>query len=95
MTGLYLLHFDPAFGHAQHYLGWAKDIDDRLARHMKGIGSNLVRHAVAAGSRVELVRTWEDATRTDEARLKKQGSRARLCPICSWPGRRLRAHLSH
>lgn len=82
MTGLYLLHFDPPYQHAGHYLGWAKDIEERIARHMSGKGARLVRVAINAGSKIELTRVWENATRADEARLKRQGSRARLCPAC-------------
>ena len=86
VSGLYLLHFDPPYKHAGHYLGWAKDIDARLGAHMRGTGARLVAVAVAAGCRVELVRVWGGWTRKDEARLKKQGSRARLCPICAGRG---------
>lgn len=89
MPVCYLLHFSEPYRAgkhpgAQHYLGIALDDDParRLARHLRGDGSPLVRAAVQAGSRVELVRTWPDTTRRDERRLKgRHGSR--LCPTCA------------
>jgi predicted GIY-YIG superfamily endonuclease len=97
MTGLYLLHLTPPYKHAKHYLGWAEDIDARVAEHRAGSsGVRLVEAAVRAGCQLELVRTWPDATRDDE-RAKKAtrtgkgfrprgsnstGSRGRLCPLC-------------
>jgi hypothetical protein len=34
-----VLHFEPAYHHARHYIGWAVDIDARLAEHIAGAGS--------------------------------------------------------
>lgn len=97
MTGLYLLHLEPPYKHARHYLGWAVDIEARLAEHRSGSsGVRLVEAAVRAGCNLELVRTWPNASRDDERRLKARnpgkysrprgsnstGSRGRLCPLC-------------
>lgn len=80
---LYLLHFEPSFKHAQHYLGWTSDVDVRVERHCNGRGSPLVKAAIAAGCTVTVVRVWEDATRSDERALKAKGKNNRkLCPTC-------------
>jgi predicted GIY-YIG superfamily endonuclease len=85
MTGIYLLHFDPPLHHARHYLGWASDIDKRLARHMSGKGARLVKAVIEAGCRVELVAVWEGASRDEERRMKNSNAVGkRYCPICSW-----------
>ena len=65
---MYLLHFEPAYRaatvtggvkEAGHYLGsCAGDAATRLAEHVAGRGSPLVRAAVQAGSTVSVVRTW-------------------------------------
>jgi len=78
---VYLLHFDRPFGHARHYLGWAKSLDARLAGHGKARGSALMRAVAAAGIGWQLARTWP-GDRHRERQLKNQGGRARLCPIC-------------
>ena len=89
MTGLYLLHFDPPYAHAAHYLGWARQIDRRVAEHLAGgvKASPLVRAAVAAGSTVTVARTWPGGTRVLERRLKVQGGLSRHCPTCRLTGR--------
>lgn len=86
--GLYLLHFDPAYRHAAHYLGWAASIDRRVAEHLAGgaKSSPLVKAAVSAGSDVRLVRTWPGGSRILERRLKRQGGLSRHCPDCRASG---------
>lgn len=88
MTGLYLLHFDPPFKHARHYLGWARSIDRRVRCHLTGgqRSSPLVRAALAAGCVVTVARTWPDADRNTERRLKRQGGLSRHCPTCRASG---------
>lgn len=90
---IYVLHFDPPysariggtdrFKTAGHYLGsCAGDPLERLAEHVAGTGSPLVRAAVRAGSRIVLAATMPGG-RTEERRLKRRHHHARLCPICS------------
>lgn len=88
MTGLYLLHLEPRYAHAGHYLGWARNITRRQAEHLAGgqKASPLIRAAVAAGSTVVLARTWAGGDRTLELRLKRQGGLSRHCPICRQTG---------
>jgi predicted GIY-YIG superfamily endonuclease len=83
--GCYLIHFHEPFSHAKHYLGWASDIDERIARHAHGNGSNLMHHVNLAGIGWAVVRVWPHASRNDERRMKAHSS-TRLCPICNPTG---------
>lgn len=82
---VYLIHLDPPYRHARHYLGWTTNLNARLARHVgegekDGRGSRLVEVAVAAGSRVVVARTWA-GSRRDERRIKGRGL-SEYCPMC-------------
>lgn len=86
--GLYLLHFEPRYKHAAHYLGFSDDIQSRVASHRAGTARvRLTDAAASAGCMMFLVRTWP-GTRTFERSLKgfrgarSKASRARLCPAC-------------
>lgn len=97
MQGVYLLHFsaplgDPDTHVAQHYLGWADDIDRRLQRHISGWGASITRAATQRGLDLLCVRRWNGATRTDERRLKNQKNAPRYCPLCcAQHGRKVRS----
>lgn len=108
-SGLYLLHLDPPLAHAAHYLGYADDIGRRVEQHQVGkSGAKLIGAAVAAGSKLHLVRYWPGATREDERKMKSlqvgkdfkprgsqsYGSRGRLCPYCHDVPRNLRAGMA-
>ncbi len=84
MSTVYLIHFDKPIGNpntphgqAQHYLGYADDLDVRLARHASGNGARLME--VIAW---QLARTWT-GDRALERRLKQRKNGPRLCPICN------------
>lgn len=83
---IYLLHFTPPYRHAKHYLGWAAggpaEVEARLARHLRGDGSPLVKAAVGAGCAVTVVRTWPDRTRDDERVKHSNRHHPKLCPVC-------------
>lgn len=85
---VYLLHFDPPYRHARHYIGYTQQLESRLERHEMGRGSPLVQAALAAGCTVTVARTWgaegvEDVhDRSFERKLKRQKNAARLCPMC-------------
>ena len=94
-SGVYLLHFEPRYKHAGHYLGYADDIGRRVYEHeISGSGSRLVDAARAAGVNIHLARTWPGADRNFERKLKGRklqpdgphsahtGSLKRHCPIC-------------
>jgi hypothetical protein len=76
---IYLLHFARPYRHARHSLGFAEDLERRLAQHR---GARLVQVVLGAGIGFEVARTW-DGDRRLERRLKNQrNAPARLCPIC-------------
>lgn len=82
MRGVYLIHFTPAYKHARHYLGYADDIDLRLATHQAGAGARLCEVVVEAGCQLVLARVWPDQDRTFERQLKNRKNAPRYCPIC-------------
>lgn len=81
---MYLLHFDHAYKHAGHYLGWSTNIGHRIAQHRQGKSRcKLTKVAAEAGIQMTLARTWVGADRTFEAHLKNHyKNNRRLCPIC-------------
>jgi predicted GIY-YIG superfamily endonuclease len=78
---VYLLHFDRPYKHARHYLGFAHDVELRLADHRAGHGARLMEVIADAGITFTLARTWE-GDRPLERSLKNQKNSPRLCPIC-------------
>jgi predicted GIY-YIG superfamily endonuclease len=80
---LYLLHFDPPYRHARHYLGYTEDLVTRFALHLKGRGSPLVKAAVQNKSRITLVRIWAGDGNAEQEIKRVVGSRGRLCPVCN------------
>jgi hypothetical protein len=82
---IYLLHFEPPYKHAKHYLGWASDRSwvERLAQQVNGLAkcANLVRVALDTGCTVTVARIWEGVDRNRERRMKNWG-KSHLCPIC-------------
>jgi predicted GIY-YIG superfamily endonuclease len=88
--GVYLLHFDPRYKHAGHYLGYADDIGRRVQEHQSNqSGCKLTSAAVQAGVKLVVARVWLGGDRNLERKLKggpepekRTGSLSRLCPIC-------------
>ena len=78
---IYLIHFSTPYKHAAHYLGWAEDLESRLADHQAGRGARLMAVIKAAGIGWKLTRTWK-GDRYRERQLKNQGSSKRHCPEC-------------
>lgn len=85
---VYLLHLEPGLvvtGNrvARHYLGFAeRDVDARVAQHLRRQGSPLVAAVIAAGGHVTLERVWVGVDRGFERRLKARHEAPRLCPRC-------------
>ncbi len=79
---VYLLHFDQAYKHAQHYIGIAADLRARLTKHAMGQGARLMEVITAAGITWQLARTWR-GDRQLERRLKNRKEAPALCPICA------------
>jgi predicted GIY-YIG superfamily endonuclease len=78
---VYLLHFDQPYQHAQHYLGYTDDIDQRMATHRAGNGARLMEVIGQAGINWRLARTWE-GDKELERQLKRRHNSPQLCPIC-------------
>ena len=93
MRGVYLLCLSPGVRHARHYIGWADDVERRVAQHVSGRGAALTRAAVRIGCAVAHVRSWDGADRNFERRLKRRKNAAGLCPRCR-PGYNGRAAAS-
>ncbi len=79
---VYLLHFGRQYQHAQHYLGFAEDLEKRLEAHRTGQGAKLTQAVVEAGITLHLVRIW-DGDRQLERQLKDLKNSPRLCPLCN------------
>jgi predicted GIY-YIG superfamily endonuclease len=86
MTGelgvIYMLHFDQAYKHARHYVGWTDDLLHRLDTHASGHGARLVAVIWQAGIGFTLIRICE-GTRSTERAIKNSGGAVRYCPACS------------
>ncbi|SOD72743.1 hypothetical protein SAMN05892883_2090 [Jatrophihabitans sp. GAS493] len=78
---VYLLHFDRPYKHAKHYIGWASNLDARLAHHRAGSGANLLAVLRREGIGWTLARTW-NGSRNRERQIKLQGGASRVCPMC-------------
>lgn len=84
--GVYLICFGHTpLAHAKHYLGWASNINERIATHRKGgKGCGKLLAAVnKAGIAWRVVRVWPGAEKDFERKLKKSGHGPKLCPHCS------------
>ena len=83
---VYLVHFDTPYKGAQHYLGYASNLEARLKRHREGRGSNLIKVIQNAGIDWKVVRTWgPPASPKVEAEIKRMHNNKMLCPLCA-PG---------
>lgn len=78
---IYLIHFNKPYEHAEHYMGFTKNVDRRMLRHVAGRGARLMQVIEDAGITWKISRVWY-GDRYLERRLKKQGGHARKCPIC-------------
>jgi hypothetical protein len=81
-----LLHFDSPLGNerhqAQHYIGSAKDLNQRLTLHRKGQGSRICAALFERGIGFECVRTWKGG-RQFERKLKRRKQASSFCPVCA------------
>jgi hypothetical protein len=80
---VYLLHLDPPFLHARHYIGFTTlDLDERLRRHRTERGARLLQAQTRAGGTWRIAKVWTSVQRGLELVLKRKGGAARICPIC-------------
>lgn len=82
---VYLIHFNRAYKHARHYLGFSTDLDKRITDHLAGQGARLMEVVSGAGIEWKLARTWRGG-RTLERRLKNRKDAPAICPLCSGKG---------
>jgi len=89
-SGVYLLHMDQPHYHAQHYLGWSKDVDTRLMHHWQCAGctwcANFPHKMRSLGHVWELARVWPNVPKEYERTLKNRHNGRKLCPICNPKG---------
>ena len=80
----YLIHFDEPIGNAQHYLGFAPDLQVRMAKHRSNKGAQLTAIANNRGIGYKVVRIWKvpEPFYKAEKYLKGLGA-SDLCPHCS------------
>lgn len=90
---VYVLHFEPPYLHARHYVGFTPDAnaDRRVGEHLAAgsKGSPLVAAAVRAGCEVKLAHAFPGAGRDFEANLKARRDVRKWCPCCATAGRPL------
>jgi putative endonuclease len=80
----YLIHFDEPIGNAQHYLGFAPDLQGRMKKHRTNKGAKITAIANNRGIAYRVVRVWKvpEPFYKSEKYLKGLGA-ADLCPHCS------------
>lgn len=82
--GVYLIHFDSKLtGHAQHYIGWSKDVFTRFAQHKSNQGARILEVCNERGIGYSVVRVWRGRTRSFERQLKNRKNTRILCPVCN------------
>jgi predicted GIY-YIG superfamily endonuclease len=82
MGCVYLLHFARPYKHAQHYIGWAENLDKRIAHHRAGTGARLMQILKEQGIDFVVAKIWEDKDKNFERSLKNQNGAKRFCPCC-------------
>jgi len=82
MQGGYLIHFETAYLHAQHYLGYSCDLRARITAHEHGNGARLIAVIARHDIRWQVCRIWPTGGRALERKLKARHSGVRLCPVC-------------
>lgn len=79
--GVYLLHFNQSYFHAQH-IGWTSlPIEERLEHHRSSHGARLMEVFTAAGIGFNIARTWAGSRRLERS-LKNHQNARRHCPLC-------------
>ena len=79
---VYLIHFDRPLAHAQHYVGYTKNLRRRLREHSRGRFSPLMAAVNQAGIPWVVARVWAAGDRELERKIKASHHTARFCPLC-------------
>jgi hypothetical protein len=86
---VYLVHLQPAYRHARHYLGFAErsGLPKRLREHATSDhqGARLLRVALAAGGDFELTRLWVGSRKLERQLKQRKATPRLLCPACPVP----------
>ena len=89
MPDLFLLHFDPPYQHAQHYLGYAVGTG-RGSSYAKAIARctaigphELVMAAQSAGCQITVADVLVGAGRALQRQMRASHHLHRFCPICT------------
>lgn len=83
---VYLLCFHSKLAHAKHYVGFVEKpegLDARMKKHKNGSGSKLMAAVAKRGIDFVIARTWENADRNFERKIKNTNNTKRFCPICN------------
>jgi predicted GIY-YIG superfamily endonuclease len=83
MGTVYLIHLESKLHHAQHYIGFALFPELRFWHHQQGTGARFLAACNEAGISYRIVRTWENADKHFERKLKNYKKAARFCPVCN------------
>lgn len=90
---VYVLHFDPPFRHARHYVGYTPEAtaERRVQEHLdcSAKGSPLVKAALNVGCKVTLAHEFPGAGRDFERWLKTRRDTAKWCGCCGQNSRPL------
>src|SRR6185295_10462480 len=70
------------FHHAQHYVGFSHNVDQRVDTHLTGYGSKLTQAVVKAGIEIQLARVWPDGDMHFERKLHNRHALKDVCPTC-------------
>src|SRR4051794_33395898 len=88
MGEVYLFHFNAPLGNlsnpraqAQHYIGFAEDLDSRIKKQLAGKGAKLVAAALSRGLVFELYH-WPACLATEKL-IKRAKHTSRYCPACA------------
>jgi len=79
---VYLIHFETKLAHAQHYLGFTTDLEQRLKSHSGKNGSKLMNAVNENEIKWSVSRTWTKP-KSFERELKNCANSPVLCPVCS------------
>jgi predicted GIY-YIG superfamily endonuclease len=79
---VYLIHFNRAYKHARHYLGYSEHLDKRITDHLCGMGARLMEVVTNARIEWKVCRTWP-GDRALERQLKNRKEAPKLCPVCA------------
>lgn len=82
IRGVYLIHFDTPYRHAQHYIGYSGDVTARIEEHGRGQGARLMQVIVEAGITFRVAKIWRGKSRKFERQLKNRKGAGKFCPIC-------------